>query len=94
MRDGALQARVTDDGDSNWFPHPSPDGQWIAILSTKVVPDTGHPPDGDYVLRLIPIGGGEYRELARFYAGNGSFNVPSWSQDSARIAYAVYEPVP
>ncbi len=90
--DGANQEQVTDDAYSNWFPHPSPDGKWIAILSTKVIPDTGHPPDGDYVLRLIPAGGGEFREVAQFYGGNGSFNVPCWSGDSARIAYAVYEP--
>ncbi len=88
--DGANQEQVTDDDYSNWFPHPSPDGKWIAILSTKVMPDTGHPPDGEYVLRLIPVDGGAWREVVRFQGGNGSFNVPCWSGDSERIAYAVY----
>jgi Tol biopolymer transport system component len=91
--DGSAKEQVTQDSYSNWFPHPSPDGKWIAILSTQVIPDTGHPPDGDYVLRLIPTGGGEFREVARFYGANGSFNVPCWSRDSTRIAYAVYEPI-
>lgn len=90
--DGSNKEQVTNDGYSNWFPHPSPDGKWVAILSTKAIPDTGHPPDGDYVLRLIPAGGGEYGEVSRFYGANGSFNVPCWSRDSAQLAYAVYEP--
>ena len=90
--DGSNKEQVTDDEYSNWFPHPSPDGKWIAILSTKVVPDTGHPPDGDYVLRLIPRNGGALRDIAHFYAGNGSFNVPCWSRESTLLAYAVFEP--
>lgn len=92
--DGSSQEPVTDDDFFNWFPHPSPDGRWIAILSSKVAPDTGHPPDGDYVLRLLPAAGGGPRELARFYGGNGSFNVPCWSRDGARLAFASCTPAP
>lgn len=90
--DGSNQERVTHDEYQNWFPHPSPDGQWVVFLSSHTVPDTGHPPDGDYFLRLIPAAGGEPREIARFYGGQGTLNVPSWSPDSARIAYISYEP--
>jgi TolB protein len=92
--DGSNQEQVTTDDFFNWFPHPSPDGKWIAIISSKVVPDTGHPPDGDYFLRLIPTAGGAVREIARFFGSQGSFNVPCWSRDSARIAYATFEPTP
>lgn len=92
--DGSNKEQVTDDNYSNWFPHPSPDGKWIAIISTNVIPDTGHPPDGDYVLRLIAANGGPVRAIARFHAANGSFNVPSWSHDSTHLAYATYSPVP
>ncbi|HTO02764.1 MAG TPA: DUF5050 domain-containing protein [Opitutus sp.] len=91
--DGSNKEPVTEDDYSNWFPHPSPDGKWIAIISTKVVPDTGHPPDGDYVLRLIPANGGKIRDVAHFYGANGSFNVPCWSRDSLHLAYASYSPV-
>ena len=90
--DGSNQEQVTNDDYDNWFPHPSPDGKWIVFLSSKVAPDTGHPPDGDYLLRLIPSEGGAPREIARFFAGNGSLNVPCWSRDSTRIAYATFEP--
>ena len=90
--DGSNEEQVTNDDYQNWFPHPSPNGQFIVFLSSKVVPDTGHPPDGDYFLRLMPATGGEPREIARFYGGNGTFNVPSWSPDSSRIAYVTQEP--
>jgi enterochelin esterase-like enzyme len=92
--DGSAQEQLTDDEYDNWFPHPSPDGKWIAILSTTVVPDTGHPPDGEYSIRLIPADGGAIREIARFNGGNGSFNVPSWSRDGTRLAFASYEFAP
>jgi len=88
--DGSGEEQVTADGFYNWFPHPSPDGRWILVLSSKVVPETGHPPPGEYVLRLLPVAGGPPRELARFTGGNGSLNVPCWSRDSTRVAFAAY----
>ncbi|HWA25580.1 MAG TPA: hypothetical protein VG734_07965 [Lacunisphaera sp.] len=88
--DGTGEEQVTSDAYFNWFPHPSPDGRWLLVLSGKVVPETGHPPPGEYVLRLLPTAGGAPRELARFTGGNGSLNVPCWSRDSARVAFASY----
>ncbi|HVZ63123.1 MAG TPA: hypothetical protein VG936_00940 [Lacunisphaera sp.] len=88
--DGSGAEQVTHDEYYNWFPHPSPDGRWILVLSSHTVPETGHPPPGEYVLRLLPTAGGAPRELARFTGGNGSLNVPCWSHDSARIAFAAY----
>ena len=42
--DGKDQEQVTSDEYNNWFPHISPDGKWIAIISfTKDVPATDHP---------------------------------------------------
>lgn len=92
--DGSGQEQVTDDAYYNWFPHPSPDGRWIAVLSSLEAPKTGHPPDGDYLLRLIPAAGGASREIARFCGGNGCFNIPCWSRDSTRLAYASYATAP
>lgn len=89
--DGSQHEQVTDDAYFNWFPHPSPDGKWILVLSTKVIFDTGHPPDGEYVLRLLPTNGGAPRNLATFTGANGSLNVPCWSRDSKRVAFASYE---
>lgn len=88
--DGSGQEQVTRDEYFNWFPHPSPDGKWILVLSTKVPFDTGHPPDGEYALRLLPTNGGEAREIARFSGANGSLNVPCWSRDGRWVAFASY----
>jgi len=92
--DGTGEEPVTHDSYYNWFPHPSPDGRWILVLSSQTVPETGHPPPGEYTLRLLPAGGGEPRELARFTGGNGSLNVPCWSRDSTRVAFAAYTYTP
>ncbi len=90
--DGSNQEQVTADDWFNWFPHPSPDGKWIALLSSHVTPVTGHPPEGEYAVRLIRGDGtGEPRILAHITAGNGSFNVPCWSRDGARLACATFE---
>jgi Tol biopolymer transport system component len=89
--DGSHQEQITDDEFENWFPHPSPDGRWIAVLSTKQRHDTGHPPDAEYVLRLLSTSGKEApRQIAEFAGGNGSLNVPCWSRDSTRIAFAAF----
>jgi Tol biopolymer transport system component len=90
--DGSNQEQMTSDGFNDWFPHPSPDGKWIVFLSYG--PEVkGHPPDKDVRLRLMPVGGGEIRELARFNGGQGTINVPSWAPDSSRFAYVRYQPV-
>lgn len=92
--DGSNQEPVTDDDYQNWFPHPSPDGRFVVILSGEHASDDGRPPDGDYLLRLLPVDGGEPREIARFHGGQGSLNVPCWSPDGSSLAFVSYEPDP
>jgi hypothetical protein len=90
--DGSGQQPVTADGYNNWFAHPSPDDKWIVFLSFEkdVV---GHPPNKDVLLRLMPVGGGEIRVLARLFGGQGTMNVPSWSPDSKNVAFVSYQRV-
>jgi len=76
--DGANPKQITF-GDSyrDWFPHPSPDGKWIAFISFGLDIDvTDHPPNREVVLRIMPT--------------EGSFNVPAWSPDSQEIAFVSY----
>lgn len=88
--DGSAQEQVTADKSNNWFPHPSPDGKWLVFLSyDKDV--TGHPANKSVRLRLMPLGGGPIRELARLFGGQGTINVPSWSPDSKEVAFVSYE---
>lgn len=87
--DGSDQQQITTDDFNNWFPHPSPDGRWIVFLSyAKDV--KGHPENKDVMLRLIPAGGGEIRTLAKLFGGQGTINVPSWSPNSATVAFVSY----
>jgi Tol biopolymer transport system component len=88
--DGSDQQQVTFDEEyADWFPHPSPDGQWVAFLSyDKGV--QGHPANKDVVLRIMPLAGGEPRVLARLFGGQGTINVPSWSPDSRSLAFVSY----
>ncbi len=88
--DGSQPEPVTSDSYYNWFPHPSPDGRWILVLSSRATPTTGHPPDGEYILRLLSTQDRSSQELLHFRGGNGSLNVPCWSPDSRSIAFAAF----
>jgi Tol biopolymer transport system component len=86
--DGSGEQQITNDQFNNWFPHISPDGKWIVIIS---FPEDINPVDHPYYkqcyLRLLPIDGGTPKVIAYVYGGQGTINVPSWSPDSQRIAF-------
>ena len=98
--------RVTGDFEEDWFPHPSPDGKWMAMLSFP--PGTkGHDFRTAVQLRLmaLPPSGtpaqlpkeddeNAIRTLLQFFGGQGSINVNSWSPDSKKIAFVSYELLP
>jgi Tol biopolymer transport system component len=86
--DGTEPERVTNDDLNNWFPHISPDGQWIAYISfPKTVDPSDHPYYKPVTLRLMPIAGGASRVIAYVYGGQGTINVPSWSPDGTMLAF-------
>jgi TolB protein len=88
--DGTAQEEVTSDDYNNWFAHPSPNGKWIVFLSyPKEV--KGHPENKDVMLRLMQVGGREIQTLAKFFGGQGTINVPSWSPDSRKVAFVSYQ---
>jgi TolB protein len=88
--DGTAQEQVTSDDFNNWFAHPSPNGKWIVFLSyPKDV--KGHPENKDVMLRLMQTGGREIQTLAKFFGGQGTINVPSWSPDSRKVAFVSYQ---
>jgi TolB protein len=92
--DGSAQMQITFDDFNNWFPHISPDGKWMVFLSygSDV---TGHPPNKDVQLRVMPMSDGKAEGkitvLATLFGGQGTINVPSWSPDSRQIAFVSYE---
>lgn len=91
--DGSAQEQVTTDPNfGDWFPHPSPDGKWLAFLSfDKSV--KGHPANQNVTLRLMPLAGGKPKVIATLFGGQGTINVPSWSPDSTQIAFVSYRNV-
>jgi Tol biopolymer transport system component len=89
--DGTQKEQVSFDEYNNWFPHMSPDGRWICMISfpPDINPDE-HPADKRVMLRLMPVSGGAPRVLAHLYGGQGTINVPSWSPDSRKVAFVSY----
>ncbi|MEO8017138.1 MAG: hypothetical protein ABI769_04945 [Pseudomonadota bacterium] len=84
--------QLTRDHYSSWTPRLSPDGQSIAFVSSTLAPENGKPVMGDYLLRQLPIEGGEPRELARFYGGPGALGPSPWSADGKQLVFVSREP--
>lgn len=86
--DGSGKEQITFDEYNNWFPHISPDGKWMIMLSYPPgIAPADHPLYKRVMLRLMPTSGGAPRVIAYLYGGQGTINVPSWSPDSKHIAF-------
>ncbi|QND32995.1 TolB family protein [Sinorhizobium meliloti] len=89
--DGKDVQRITDSPYGDWFPHPSPDGRHLLVLSYDGdVFD--HPRDLDVRLRLMDPDGGNARVLLELFGGQGTVNVPNWSPSGTAFAFVRYEP--
>ena len=95
--DGSEQEQVFSDDLNNWFPHISPDGQWMVFL-TYGADVTGHPENKDVMLRLMSLDpkmtDRKITVLAKLFGGQGTIDVPSWSPDSTKLAFVSYMLVP
>jgi len=90
--DGSRPEQLTRDAYSNWFPHPSPDGRWVVYIAYLEDQGADHPFGKQVMLRLMNVRDGSVRDLTpAFFGGQGTINVPSWSPDSRRVAFVVYE---
>lgn len=87
--DGSSIEQVTFDERVNWFPHFSPNGEWMAYISYEPGTIT-HPADLDVELRVMPANGGDSRVVVSLFGGQGTFNVNSWSPDNEHFAYVEY----
>ena len=94
-RAGGKPERITaDDHSNNWYPHLSPDGKRLLMLSCdKAV--KGPPEDREVELRVLILETGLYQVVARILAGGrGTIDSPSWSADGRRIAFVTYQFLP
>ena len=64
----------------------------MVLISGTTPPADGKPSAGDYLLREAPVGGGEPRELARFYGGPGALGPAPWSGDGKQLVFMSREP--
>jgi TolB protein len=88
--DGSGQQQVTNDEYNSWFPHFSPDGKWVAMISyAEEIDPTDHPYYKRVYLRLMPVDGSQSKPkvIAYVYGGQGTINVPSWSPDGRMLAF-------
>lgn len=86
--DGTGMEQLTNDDYNNWFPHVSPDGKWVVMLSYPPdIDSNSHPSYKRVMLRIMPASGGMPKVIAHLYGGQGTINVPSWSPDSKQIAF-------
>ena len=88
--DGSDQKQVFSDDLNNWFPHISPDGQWMVFL-TYETDMTGHPENKDVMLRIMTLRDRKITVLAKLFGGQGTMNVPSWSPDGKQFAFVSYQ---
>jgi Tol biopolymer transport system component len=91
--DGSEQEQVIQSESNDWFPHISPDGDWMVYVAYEPGV-TGHPPNKDVELRLMSMKDKSTRVLAKLFGGQGTMNVPSWSPDSKKLAFASYQLLP
>jgi Tol biopolymer transport system component len=87
--DGTGIEQLTHDERVNWFPHASPDGTQYVYISYPAG-TTGHPPDKEVQLKIMPPDGSSHREVVALFGGQGTINVNSWAPDSKRFAYVAY----
>lgn len=86
---GAAERVTNDHRFNDWFPHFSPDGKWIVIISYGLdIQPSDHPYYKHCYLRIMPVdGSAPPKVIAYVYGGQGTINVPSWSPDGTHVAF-------
>ena len=87
--DGSEKEQLTFDEYHNWFPHVSPDGNFIVFISfpPDIDPDD-HPLCKDLMLRLMKLNSpGAPKVVAYLYGGEATFIDKPWSPDSRKIVF-------
>jgi len=90
--DGSNPVQMVKEDANCWFPHVSPDGQWVVYVAydKNEVAAGDHPANKHVEIRLVPAAGGASKTLVKLFGGQGTMNVNSWSPDNRTIAFVSY----
>lgn len=92
--DGSNPIQLIDSAHSDWFPHPSPNGQHVIFIRYLEDQGQSHPFGRDVQIMLLDLTSGEVSALTDvFFGGQGSLNVPCWSPDSSEFAFVSYRQI-
>jgi TolB protein len=90
--DGSNPVHMVKEDANCWFPHVSPDGEWVVYIAygkNDVLPGD-HPANKNVELRLVSANGGASITIVKLFGGQGTMNVNSWSPDNRTIAFVSY----
>lgn len=90
--DGSNPVHMVHEDANCWFPHVSPDGNWVAYIAygKDDVAPRDHPANKNVELRLIPAEGGSSKTIVKLFGGQGTINVNSWAPNNRTIAFVSY----
>ena len=93
LADGTEHEQITTDEMQNWYPHLSPDGRRLVMLSREGAAK-GPPHNEDVMLRIVNLGDERVTALAELIGGKGTIDAPSWSPDGRRLSFVSYQLLP
>ena len=86
--DGSEQTQMTFDEEWNtWFPHISPDGKKVVMISYKKgdLEPGQHLPHKNVEIRMMNIDGSDIKTIVRLFGGQGTicllYTSSAWSRD-------------
>lgn len=89
--DGSHPEQITFDNYSNWFAHIHPNNKQAVIISYVEDQKQAHPFGKQVKLRLVNLEDKTIKDLTDpFFGGQGTINVPSWSNDGKKFAFVTY----
>jgi Tol biopolymer transport system component len=97
--DDRLAVQLTEAEHEDWFPHLSPNGKQLVMISFPKGIKDHNGRMGGMMLRMMKPAGRNAKPsrpetVVIFFGGQGSLNVNSWAPDSQRLAYMEYVPAP